>query len=345
MSYYFGVEIELIAKPQDEQDLPRRAYYEKLAWSLNQRGLSAVADRLDGSRYCKHPEHYDKWWITKDGSLKDPSYPRIPLEAVSPTLRTGGGWEYEIDTFWYAWGHIFQKPDVSSLCGSHIHVSPFPRKAFSLYQLKHIAYGIIFYEPLIQELLPECRQHNKYCRKNTSCSAKLMSMGSGDGGELRDILNYIMGRIGDKQELRDFMQESWGTRKDRYVLWNFDNILPDGSGSIEFRGGHGLRDPVATRMWISFVVAFIHLCLEKDYFAIWRDSMSTFWTDLTKTARSLNVRQHLPSHWSDMMGFFSQDCYEEFFTDDDSSIMSKGDSEYKDSDHSDTNYRDYEDSY
>ncbi|KAI1116787.1 putative amidoligase enzyme-domain-containing protein [Nemania sp. NC0429] len=355
MSYYFGVEIELIAQPHNVQEpLLRRLYYEELAWSLNRHGLSAISDRLDGSKYRKHPEHYNKWWITKDGSLGDPSYPRIPLEAVSPTLWTLGNWEHEIDTFWYAWDAVFQKPDASSLCGSHIHVSPFPAKAFSLSQLKDIAIGIIFYEPLIQELLPECRQHNKYCRKNTLRSEELQNMGSDDGDELRDVWFYISEGIDDEEELRDFMQESSNPRTDRYVLWNFDNILPGRSGSIEFRGGHGLRGPEATRTWVAFVVAFIHLCLEQDNYS-WRrfqngysprqfqrHSMSRFWKDLIKAARFLNIRQHLPSDWSDMLSLFRQDCYEEFdsdvewLSDDDSSIKSKGDSDFSNSEPSDS---------
>ncbi|KAI0481571.1 putative amidoligase enzyme-domain-containing protein [Xylaria cf. heliscus] len=345
MSYYFGVEIELIAEPQYVQEpLLRRVYYETLARTLNRYGLSAVADKLDGSRYSKHPEHYDKWWITKDGSLKDPLYPRIPLEAVSPTLCTGVHWEVEIDKFWYAWSDVFEKPDASSLCGSHIHVSPFPTKAFSLSQLKDIAIGVICYEPLIQDLLPKCRQYNKYCHMNTLCSNRLQDMGSDDGDELRDVVHYISDWIEDEEELRNFMQESSGTRKDRYVLWNFDNILPGESGSIEFRGGHRLRDKEETRMWISFVVSFIHLCLEKDgfdYRRFRRHSMGRFWKDLIKAARYLNVRQHLPSDWSGMMVYFSGDCCDEFdsdyewCSDDDSSFMSKGDSKYSTSDDSD----------
>ncbi|KAI8951762.1 hypothetical protein F4801DRAFT_543354 [Xylaria longipes] len=180
---------------------------------------------------------------------------------MSPTLLTGYYWEDDVEMFWNAWSHVFRKPDASSLCGSHIHVSPYPSKAFSLSQLKDIAFGVIFYEPLVQELLPKCRQHNKYCRKNTLRSKKLQDLRSGGYG-LQDFWSYIS-VIDDENKLRDFMQESSGQLKDRHALWNFDNILPGGSGSIEFRGGHGLRGSAETRMWISFVVAFIHLCLKQ----------------------------------------------------------------------------------
>ncbi|KAI1749941.1 putative amidoligase enzyme-domain-containing protein [Xylaria castorea] len=262
MLYYFGVEIELIAEPHNVQyPLLRRIYYEMLAGSLYFHGLLAIADELDGSRYRKHPEHYDKWWITNDGSLGDPSYPRIPLEAASPIFLTSRDWKDDIDMFWHAWSDVFQKPDASNLCGSHIHVSLFPTKAFCWWQLKNIAIGVIFYEPLVHQLLPECRQHNRHCRKNTLCSKELQDTRSEDGDELWGVYHHISKVIHDKKELRDFMQESSGQRSDRHVLWNFDNILPGRSGSIEFRGGPGLTGPAKTHIWISFVVAFIHLCL------------------------------------------------------------------------------------
>jgi hypothetical protein len=74
-SFYFGVEIELIAEPHTvRHPLVRKFYYEKLAASLRYHDLNAVADSLEG-RYRKHSEHYDKWFITKDGSLGNPAHP------------------------------------------------------------------------------------------------------------------------------------------------------------------------------------------------------------------------------------------------------------------------------
>jgi len=72
---FFGIEIEAIAEPHDvRHPLRRLTYYRELATSLRSNGLGAVADQLD-ERYRKHPEHYNKWFITKDGSLGDPSHP------------------------------------------------------------------------------------------------------------------------------------------------------------------------------------------------------------------------------------------------------------------------------
>lgn len=72
---YFGIEIEIIAAPHTVQHpLSRSFYYEELAEALLDDGLEAVADSLRGA-YRKHPEHYDKWFITKDGSLGNPAHP------------------------------------------------------------------------------------------------------------------------------------------------------------------------------------------------------------------------------------------------------------------------------
>lgn len=75
-AYYFGVEIELIATPIKIQYPTHRAhYYTKLAKALRSCGAKAISDSLE-ERYRKHPEHYDKWWITKDGSLGSPPSPQ-----------------------------------------------------------------------------------------------------------------------------------------------------------------------------------------------------------------------------------------------------------------------------
>ena len=72
--YHFGIEIEVCVKPhkiRNPLSSHYALYYSKLAASLRKRGLKAKADDL-ASSYAKRPEHYDKWWITKDGSLGDP---------------------------------------------------------------------------------------------------------------------------------------------------------------------------------------------------------------------------------------------------------------------------------
>jgi hypothetical protein len=183
---------------------------------------------------------------------------------VSPILCTDRHWEREIDVFWNAWGQVFSLPEPSRLCGSHIHVSSSPEMEFDIFDLRHIAFGVIFYEPLIEQLLPHYRQNNKYCVINTQRSSMLNALAIANYGEpnLRVVWNELE-EIDNPEDLRDFMQGGSKPKEDRYVLWNFDNILPGRSGTVEFRGGPGLRDPVRTKWWISVVVALVHLCLSQ----------------------------------------------------------------------------------
>lgn len=160
-------------------------------------------------------------------------------------------------------------PTSSSRCGSHIHVSPWPSRKFSLAQLHALTFGVIHYEFHVQNLLPEYRQHNKYCRSNTEHSAALRRLlrpatRSGRVASHGDVWKKVRG-FGDARQLRDFMQAGGDDpKKDRYVLWNFDNVArPGGSGTVEFRGGRGFRGPVRTKRWIAFVLAFVHFCLHQ----------------------------------------------------------------------------------
>lgn len=137
-------------------------------------------------------------------------------------------------------------PERSRLCGSHIHVSRGSNHRFSLSQLKTIAYGIVVYEQLIIMFLMANRTSNTYCQPNTQNSPRLRAT----GGSHTAIAQLIKG-ASDTTALKRIMQDS------RYVLWNFDNIVPGKSGTIEFRGGRCLRGEVRTKRWIAFTVSFI----------------------------------------------------------------------------------------
>lgn len=71
-TFGFGIEIEAVVQPRrvrpEWRHKPEK-YYEKIAASLRKRHLVAVADDLKGS-YRSHPEHYNKWFITSDASLR-----------------------------------------------------------------------------------------------------------------------------------------------------------------------------------------------------------------------------------------------------------------------------------
>lgn len=230
------------------------------------------------------------------------------MEAVSRILTTSGNWAQEIDTFWAAMKAVFHMPEKSTLCGSHIHVSRGRTNTFTLPQLKTIAYGIYLYEGLVLKLLMACREGNDYCTPNGQASSQLRNCGN-----LYEAAQLISSAP-DAESLRDIMQD------DRYVLWNFSNVAPGKSGTIEFRGGRFLRGKVRTKRWITFAVAFIHamicmvcpvaLSLPLRKLTFYKDDLRTpghtslenwspasLYALIKDAAGRLGMREHLPDDY------------------------------------------------
>jgi len=226
------------------------------------------------------------------------------MEAVSGILSTKFNLNWDIEKFWEAKRKIFHDPVKSTKCGTHVHITPGPRGRWTLPELRLIAVGIIRYEELMQELLPQARRtivsatdpsvlvsplnpddrnYRNYARSNSSSRSssrdaprgadfrrdnafdtqdsglealnrKLQAWSvAGPAKSRTDLLMELQRRIPNMNEkdIADWMQG------DRYVLWNFANILPSGSGTVEFRGGAGMRGLIKTRWLIAFVVGFI----------------------------------------------------------------------------------------
>lgn len=177
-------------------------------------------------------------------------------------MSTNGYWELEIDTFWKAAKKTFHKPSKSRKCGSHIHISPGPDMRWEATELQGIAFGVIYYESLVNAILPHHRQDNTYCKPNSETSAELRACYQGGELNLARVWRLMGQQVNSREGLRDLMQGG-GSQHTRRVLWNFDNIVSGKSGTVEFRGASGFRDSASTKQWVSFVVAFIHLCLSK----------------------------------------------------------------------------------
>ncbi|KAK3897045.1 putative amidoligase [Staphylotrichum tortipilum] len=289
--YSIGIEIEVCVEPHKIRrplDEKHALYYEKLAAALRNRGLQAKANDLTSNR--KYPDNYRQWWITRDGSLEETCdiTTSIPLEAVSPVMRVRGPWEHEIDTYWAALRAVFHMPDRDDSCGSHVHISRGLHQHFTLRELKTIAYGVLLYEPLVTQLLLRSRRGNRFCRPNGQearglrvCQGLVARAG-------------LIGGVVSAEGLRDVMQDS------RYVLWNFGNAVPGRSGTIEFRGGRGLRGEVRTKRWIAFAVAFIHAVLSMNDLASPGSTRLSEWSpaglyEAIKTAAGqLGMARHLP---------------------------------------------------
>ncbi|KAK4151970.1 putative amidoligase [Chaetomidium leptoderma] len=289
-NYSIGVEIEVCVEPHKVRPPlsdKHALYYEKLAAALRNRGLKAKANDLQS--YRKYPDNYRRWWITRDGSLQG-TRNTIPMEAVSPVMQVRGGWEHEIDTYWAAMRAVFHMPQRDDSCGSHVHISKGLNQRFSLAQLKIIAYGVVFYEPLIKGLLMPCRVGNRFCEPNGQ-QARLLCQNNTHAARAQLIAGAT-----SEAALRDIMQDN------KYVLWNFSNIVPGETGTIEFRGGRGLRGEVRTKRWITFAVAFLHALLTMDDIAspgatglqAW--TTKALYTAIKDAAAQLGMGQHLPTN-------------------------------------------------
>ncbi|KAK8115645.1 swim zinc finger domain protein [Apiospora sp. TS-2023a] len=264
MEFDFGVEIEAIVEPHKiQRPFNRYFYLERLAAGIKQRGGNAVAD-TGREEHRKHPEHYHtSWWITNDDSLGDVDYPGVTLEGVSPKLRTDRDWESEVDRFWDSMKAVFHMPVRSPKCGSHVHISPASRE-FTLSEVKRLAFGVLFYETATIPILPRERRDHEYCVRNSERSPDLKRLLLETNGLNENGLNAVASRINKAKSNQDIIDLMQGDEKDnRRVLWNFANLREGGSGSVEFRGGRGLRGPVRTKRWIAFAVAFVHMVLDK----------------------------------------------------------------------------------
>ncbi|XXG94152.1 hypothetical protein Hte_000404 [Hypoxylon texense] len=291
-SVRFGIEIEVIVEPHTlRSPLIPLDYYKKLVASLRKRGQKAQVDDMRGG-YRTNPQGTKKWWITRDGSLNEhDSNNQVAFEAVSPTFRTTRHWEDDIDAFWNAMGAVFHQPIRSSKCGSHVHISPAGRH-YSIQELKVIAFGVVAYEHLVLQILPSSRHDNIYCVPNTTSSSKL-----GNGSNLERI-GALIASARSAAELKDMMQVG------RRVIWNFENTLPGKTGTIEFRGGRGLRGRNRTRWWIAFALSFIHFVIKENdfleresYRGSWRPTVKVFYKKIRSAARDIGVESHLPTNY------------------------------------------------
>ncbi|CAI7569397.1 unnamed protein product [Penicillium discolor] len=272
--YYFGVEIEVIVEPHNKQQpVPAPVendldlWYGKIAKAMrnrkgcDQRPLKVIAES-QRAQYRGTSERHLNWWITWDGSLIAPEWPRhpgVPLEAVSPRLETRKRWEDEIDAYWAAMRAVFHMPRRVLRCGSHVHVSP-GRGTFYLKELQAIAFAVVFFDEQVQQILPESRRNYHYCMPNKKHSQHLKGKSI---GEVAALINAVK----NKEKLVELVQGL--SKKDRPVLWNFHNVtrMPFATetaiGTVEFRGGRCLRGPVRTKRWISFAVAFMIMAIQE----------------------------------------------------------------------------------
>jgi hypothetical protein len=132
-------------------------------------------------------------------------------------------------------------------------VTPAPSGRFSLDQLKHIAFTLLLNEHAIHKTLTRERQDNRFCKINSKASPRL----SGRHVSVSELRHLITAQS-NAEHLCQLMQGN-----DRQVLWNFQNTRPQGSGTIEFRGGRHMRGPHRALRFIAFAVSVIYMALKE----------------------------------------------------------------------------------
>lgn len=170
------------------------------------------------------------------------------MEAVSPVLEVAGPWEIQMNTYWQAMRAVLHMPMRSAQSGTHIHIAPGSGTHFYLSTLKRMTYGIVIYEPLILTLLMPDQVNMPNWRPNSQASEKLWQC-RGNWASIAWLIRSAVNTRG----LAQIMQDS------RFVLWNFENIQPGKSGTIEFRGGWCLRGEASTRRLMPLPYAYYML--------------------------------------------------------------------------------------
>lgn len=111
-------------------------------------------------------------------------------------------------------------------------------------------------------LLPASRYSNDFCTPNTFRSKRLRNLNERYGFQNAWFVHDARAQIQATRsitELKELMQGKG--QESRRVLWNFENLLEGGSGSLEFRGGRTLRGPARTKRWICFTLAFVAVAI------------------------------------------------------------------------------------
>jgi len=219
----------------------------------------------------------------------------VPLQARSPILRTDNDLASNIDAFWRATTPFFHKPPhPSPECKTSIYICPSP--GWTLQNLKTVAKGILYYEDLIQEMLPSTRRTVRPvnhpctfamptlstgrlkevhpCRSNTSNISLLNSkfhemqryaswqdqstIPPPDPRRRARVMNEIELQI---NALESPVQILRAVQNDRDVLWDFSSTAINPMGMLRFGGAAPLQDAGRTKAWLAFVAGFIHFLL------------------------------------------------------------------------------------
>ncbi|WEW59373.1 hypothetical protein PRK78_004844 [Emydomyces testavorans] len=256
----FGLEMEFLLKPKpsvaanllshgfdpnitpssgDEtaKDLNRRALRKVIAAVLVGYGVPA-GTRSDG---------YTSWTISDEISLDErPGFWRC--EMVSRVLETNTAWQAEIDQ---VFDILLKICDIllTPGCSMHVHVSPERDRKYNMDELKRMLKGIIYYDSAMTKIMPADRKENEWAKSNVEAfpawNAAVAQVPARSWAPIFDEF--------DKHTMKATLL--LGLCDDRYVSWNFSNVL-GGCGSIEFRRAPGIKRSAEAKHWVAIAVGY-----------------------------------------------------------------------------------------
>ncbi|KAF9007181.1 hypothetical protein BDQ17DRAFT_1407659 [Cyathus striatus] len=201
-------------------------------------------------------ECYDRWIVSKEFSIEIEDSDYFGIELVTPVLSTNRDWKYllrmVLDTLNEYLELLFSRD-----CGAHIHLSPLHGR-WTLPAAKNIAKAVIYFDPIIETLLPPERRKNFWCFSNTSAPQVNVDL---------QVLEQMIALDGSEKEKDDNHSTATKPRPDfkqtfthistfptlasliNYISpdkchsWNFRHLSPDAKcGTVEFRRPRMVQD-------------------------------------------------------------------------------------------------------
>ena len=174
------------------------------------------------------------------------------IEIVSPKLNFADydDWSSQIDLVWLNLSTNFYI-DPSLQCSTQVHIAP--TNKWKVEQLKNVAKAVVYFERSIDQLVPEDRRMNHWCRSNRyNGTLKELSMTdifkAVDNCDSRDELELLLCAV----------SFGLGVTVDRRFRWNFRNLTE----TIEFRQPPRSVTSKDGKTWIEFTVSFVQGALE-----------------------------------------------------------------------------------
>lgn len=164
-------------------------------------------------------------------------------------MSTSEAWQQEIDRVFAA---LVAGCEIllTRGCAMHVHVSPEIAGGFNNNQLKQIIKQVIYYDNPLTMIMPPDRKHNEWAMSNVKKTP-----------DWRDGYSQVPQKTWaplfdsfDKHKMKQTLLHGWS--QERYVSWNFANVL-SGCGTIEFRRPPGVKTAGQAKHWVAVALGYV----------------------------------------------------------------------------------------